>query len=187
MHFVLKTENEEYHSEETMVHPIINPLIYLNCPDQLVITWPSISQVSGYRITNQETLLLDSVVSDTVLSIDPNQLTSEFLSIQPVFNDRDGLRGYALNYQQQGAGCYLTSFLVNQTEFNTVNIDIQLNGLFLIKEVNVLKKTPLSESVIAVIEGPVQEKRIVDSDLETWNHLLSTRTYIDLRCHISKR
>ena len=164
--FMIQTGTSNYYSDETHIHPLTNPNIYLNCEDQLTFNWLNLRGVNSYEVYNEDELLLNIPSTDTIVSIDPGDLASSFISVRPIFSGQDGIRSYALNYQQQGAGCYIASLLVRQSEFNVVRIELSLNGISLIESASIIRKTALGNSVISTTQNPPSTFTIIDQEVE---------------------
>ena len=179
LRLMMKVGTSEFYTDDVKIHPLTNPNVYLNCTDQLTFNWSKISGASTYTIFNED-VMLESMITDTSYSLNPNQLSSPFVAVRPSFFDTDGIRSYAINYLQQGAGCYIATFLARQSEFNVVKLDLELNGISLIDRVSITRSTAIS-GVETIYDSQVPETLISIADEQITPGIITYQVVLRLK------
>jgi hypothetical protein len=141
--------------------------VMLNCEDQLILRWEDLAPVNETTVFSPAEPFVQVDENDTSVSIDPSQLTSDFVAIRHTYEEKLGIRSYAINYQQQGVGCYLSSFIIRSSEENSVTLDIQLNAIELISSVSIEKINPSGSSSFFDIASPTASVVLDDPDVAT--------------------
>jgi hypothetical protein len=83
------------------------------CDDGLMLHWNRVEGASQYQLLQMGEKYLEPlrVVSDTFTILSPDQNTSLFYSVTPLFGDAEGPRSLTINYLFQGVDCYVVSFV----------------------------------------------------------------------------
>ncbi|MFZ9045970.1 MAG: S8 family peptidase [Cyclobacteriaceae bacterium] len=166
-HWILEIEGIRYMSENVWIESVPQLDVSLNCEDRLILTWEGDPLIDQTLLFNPELQTHPTNENDTSLILDPSQLSSDFIAIRHTYQDKLGIRSYAINYKQQGTGCYLSSFIARQTEERSVTLDLKLNAIDLIRSVSVEKTSSTETTIPFDIPNPSESILIEDQDLVT--------------------
>lgn len=105
-------EGKEYLSEKFSISPQISPELLYNCEQELLISWPVIDNANEYKVYNLGEKYLEplAITGTNQLKILKSDLTSNYLSVVPVFNCVEGEQGLSIDISIQGVGCYVNTF-----------------------------------------------------------------------------
>jgi Subtilase family len=121
----------------------LQPAVGYNCADTALIFWNRQNAVPHYRFyaLGNRTMQAQQTLTDTAFFLDKNAIASNWVSVAPVlaFN-RTGIRSTAINYNNQGVGCYVESFTADLAG-NTVKLTASLGSVFLIDRIVIEKMT----------------------------------------------
>ncbi|MFT4738457.1 MAG: hypothetical protein ACI92W_002580 [Paraglaciecola sp.] len=153
-------------SDAILVHPLINPEVLLLCQDSIALTWPKVGAASDILVYDLSFVISAFEAEDSLGFLSRSQFSSDFLAIQPFFEGIAGERSYALNYTQQGIGCYISNVIARKFA-QSIELEINLNAWQVIDEVRIEKtsKGVMTEVFSTNPSGPIVS--FVDRDLKT--------------------
>ena len=163
---VMKANNGEYVSDTLWIEKIPEVKVFVNCEDKIVLQWDYQPLAENYELFNPDSSLLPPNFTDTIFTITRDRLVSGMVALRALYENKKGIRSYAINFNQQGVGCYITNFLVRQTDFNGIQLEILLNGLASIDRLDIYKTFANQTRLIHTIDQPKLSNNWFDTDLE---------------------
>ncbi|MEZ0609326.1 S8 family serine peptidase [Fibrella sp. WM1] len=121
------TRTRTYLSDEFTLVRSMRPQVLLNCPERAAITWvrqPGVGTYQLYKLGNQ---YLESTrqTTDTIAFLSPSD--GAYVAVWPVIGGKPAQAGYTINYQQQGVGCYISSWLADRLVADTARLNLSLS------------------------------------------------------------
>ncbi|SEW53649.1 Por secretion system C-terminal sorting domain-containing protein [Chitinophaga arvensicola] len=159
-----------------------------NCKDTVLLYWNAQPGAAAYQLytLDKTSLIPYSQVRDTFIFLPASQVSSAYFAVSPVATTGwAGLRSYAMNYTQQGVGCYVQTLLADPTTTNQVLLSLTLGSTWHLQTLYWERLTP--EGWITLQEQPINNAlhlNYVDPQPpEGWLHyrvklLTSTGTYV---------
>ncbi|MCB0687519.1 MAG: S8 family peptidase [Saprospiraceae bacterium] len=138
----LTVNGQHFTSEEFTIAPSTSPRVGFDCANDVSLHWTPVSDADHYEIYSwdgQDMVEFD-MQQDTHLIIDKQALNLNYFSILPV--KADGLRGCrsnAISIEDQGAFCYLISF-VSRLVDQSAQLSLTLSSLEQIAKVQIEKE-----------------------------------------------
>lgn len=164
--WIMEIDGVDYITDQVWIEAVPELNIYLNCEEEVVFQWENQNLASASKLFNPETQITPPNYTDSIFAFAPGLLQSEFVALRHLYEEKEGIRSYAINYTQQGAGCYLKSFLLRSPEENSVTLEVILNGIDLIQEVSIEKKTARSVETLFTLNEISDSIIWTDVDLE---------------------
>ncbi|NLR62186.1 S8 family serine peptidase [Chitinophaga polysaccharea] len=109
-----------------------------NCNDSVLLYWNAQPNAVGYQLytLGNEQLIPYSQTRDTFAFITKSAVKSLYFAVSPVAAAGwTGMRSYALNYSQQGVGCYIETLLADKTTDNKVLLSLTLGSDYHLKKI----------------------------------------------------
>ena len=130
-----------YVSDTFLISPSATLAVDLNCTDDLMLTWNAVKGAT-YSVKQYRDEELTEVVTtaDTFLLLKKTAEPVHLFSVHPTVEDRASRPSLLVDTQQQGVGCYINNFLAVQNQNDAVDLRVDLAGVSLIREVQILKK-----------------------------------------------
>ena len=141
--FRMSVNNQDFFSDTTMISGRLRTGVGFNCNDSFSFHWnkkPSVGSYTVYRLGAKYMEPLQST-SDTSIVLKKAGNTSIHYAVAPNVRGKPGMKSYAFNYNTQGTGCYVQSFLVDLTSRNVGDILLELGSVYDVKEVIIEKLT----------------------------------------------
>jgi len=115
-------------SEPFTISRPLRMAVGFNCEDSVLLQWPTIEGASGYVATALGQRYLETVYTgtDTFFVVQKADELSRFYAVEPIINGKPGLRSFTLDYNNQGIGCYVRSFVVESIHEEGVNLSVVL-------------------------------------------------------------
>jgi hypothetical protein len=110
------------------------PLIEVgyNCEEEVLLQWPAVQGATGYQLFQLGGQYLEPfmLVSDTAVVLSKNTYTNPYVAVVPLQGTLPMGRSSTLNYNSQGTGCYIRSFLARELISDKVLLDLDLTSLY---------------------------------------------------------
>jgi len=156
--------NNEFISDTFSISIPTRIAVDFNCEDSLSLNWNDFEGVDNYELINIQNDQPEVIyqTADTNLTIQKNVLSSNFLRIIPYVNGKPLINSFTVDYELQGAFCYLNNLYTYVEQDSGVFIYSELGGIdnmaevIMQKEVNdswqeVASKIP-QESVVKLLD-----------------------------------
>ncbi|MBK6264492.1 S8 family peptidase [Marivirga sp. S37H4] len=127
----------EYLSDTFSISPSVRLDVGFNCTDSISFQWKSIDGVDSYEVkalTNHEMKPI-LTTSDTSVVLQSDEVNTNYFSVTPYMNGKKLLQSFTINYQQQGAGCYIKTFFIEAVQDSGVFMQLQLGATNDIKQI----------------------------------------------------
>lgn len=103
------------------------------CPGQVMVHWPQLSADTQYQVYKLGEAYLEplALLSDTLLVLGEEQLQAlspGYLAVAPVVAGKTGMKSISVNYEEEGAACYVASFLATSYVTDQVVLELQLSS-----------------------------------------------------------
>ncbi|MEO6583906.1 MAG: S8 family peptidase [Ferruginibacter sp.] len=116
--------------------------IGFNCPDSFLLYWNKIPAADNYRVYTMGDKYLIPVGTYSTDSFKVFQKTifpSKYYAVAPLFENREGVKSYTIDYTLQGVECYIRSFLASLVGSST-ELKLSLGSLYNINKITLEKK-----------------------------------------------
>ena len=110
------TSTEVVYSDSFIVSKQTALQVGFNCPDSFLLFWNR-QRIPSYKMYQLGKKYLEPMLrtNDSAYIFIKTQYPSLYYAVEPLINNKPGLRSYTINYTTQGVGCYLRSFYaINQ-------------------------------------------------------------------------
>ncbi|MEJ5827104.1 S8 family serine peptidase [Chitinophaga sp. CCNWLY40-1] len=125
-------------SDPFYVSPVLTMRAGFNCTDTTLLYWNRQAGATAYQLyTMSNTALIPySQVRDTFIFIPKATAASLYFAVSPVAaGGWTGIRSYAIDYTQQGVGCYVQNLLADPTTDNKVALSLTLGSTWQLQTV----------------------------------------------------
>nr|WP_294904849.1 S8 family peptidase [uncultured Lacibacter sp.] len=108
-----------------------------NCNDSVMLSWRNDTAATAYRIMQlgNHYMELLQTTTDSFIVLPKQLLTAKHFAITPVYRYVTAVRSYTFNYESQGAGCYIRSFLADKTVTDQGLLNLELSTGYRVKAV----------------------------------------------------
>jgi outer membrane protein OmpA-like peptidoglycan-associated protein len=132
-----------YVSDTFIISKRIMPSVGFNCEDSLLLTWPKINEASSYRVSKLGIKYMEPLitVTDTMVLLSKAENPEKFYNITPLLRNKPAIPSYTFNYENQGSGCYVKTFLAEITINNTILLTFGLGTNYLVEKIRFEKLT----------------------------------------------
>ncbi|HEY8959598.1 T9SS type A sorting domain-containing protein, partial [Chitinophaga sp.] len=120
------------------VSPLLTMRAGFNCTDTVLLYWNRQPGAAAYQLYTMGSTELKPYqqVRDTFVFIPKATASSLYFAVSPVAPAGwTGLRSYAVNYAQQGVGCYVQTLLADPTTDNKVALSLTLGSTWQLQTV----------------------------------------------------
>lgn len=127
-----------------------------DCKDTVLLYWNTQPGATAYQLyrMGSTSLTLYQQVRDTFIFIPRPEAAALYFAVSPVAAAGwTGLSSYAMNYTQQGAGCYIQNLLADPTTANEVSLSLTLGSTWQLQTVYWERYTP--EGWVTIAQQPV--------------------------------
>ncbi len=145
-------------SDTFAIHPKVDLVVDLLCDEEMVLSWND-AGTDSYQVSmfDGRQLTPVSLVQGLDTLIDRSIYSGTQFTVAPIFESREGLADETLNITQQGAGCYLNSFLVTLDDEGMVQLQANLSLPESIATLNIIKSDQQG-SVVLLDVTPDQDR-----------------------------
>jgi hypothetical protein len=145
-----------------------DPRVGFNCPDSFQLYWSPIAGADTYRTYGLAGRYMEPVIvtADTSVIIRKQEHGSLYYSVAPVFAGREAVRSYTINYELQGVGCYIRSFLATMAG-GAAQLDLSLGTLYNVRRIVLEKFDGQNFREVQAISGNLSlEASFTDNNLQ---------------------
>ncbi len=137
----IATASRSFLSDTFAIVRPLSPNVLLNCPDRVVVSWARQSGVSTWQVYRLGRQYLEPTqqVADTVAMSSPGN--GPFVAVWPVVGGRPVQAGFTINYQRQGVGCYVKSWLPRQLVADTAHLELDLSTTWNLRNLTLERAT----------------------------------------------
>ncbi len=109
----MQTGSDEWLSDVFLIAPPLRVKVEVNCPDSVLLSWPSIGAQAQYRLWGLGTRYLEPLLltTDTAVVLPKSLFSQSHFAVSAQVSGVETPPGPAPHLDQQGAGCYLNTFL----------------------------------------------------------------------------
>ncbi len=137
----MKIGNNYYYSDTLQISRLVNPTIGFVCNDSVIVEWKKVNGYNSYVLytPGNSYMMPFKEVTDTSVVLPKTAFNGNYISVAGKANDGSlGKRSYALNYTNQGAGCYINSFLalLTTTGVNVADLILAIGSSFNVKDIS---------------------------------------------------
>ena len=148
---------QQFISDTFVISQTIELHVGFNCEDSVLLNWNSVPPADQYQLYALTADFLQAVrkTSDTNFLFAKNDFNTKFFSVAPQLKGREGIKAFTINYETQGVGCYLKSFLA-QLVSNNALVTIALGTLYQVKQIDIEKDNGASFISVQTFDHPTQ-------------------------------
>lgn len=156
-------EDQIYLTDTFAIHPKIDLSVDLLCDEEMSLSWNDVGAQSYllYEFNGLELTAVTEVLGLDTL-IDRSDYPGSQFTVAPFFDHVTGLQDETLNVTQQGAGCYLNSFLVSLNDQGGAQLTLNLSTPENIATLRIIKSDQQGSTVILDVIPDQNEYIIVD-------------------------
>ncbi|MBS0027453.1 S8 family peptidase [Chitinophaga sp. 22321] len=129
--FKLTLPDTAFTSTPAYISPVLTMQVGFNCQDTVLLYWNSQPGAAAYQLytMGSSTLIPYSQLRDTFVFIPKATAASLYFAVSAIAPAGwTGIRSYAIDYTQQGTGCYVQSLLADKTTDNKVLLSLSLGS-----------------------------------------------------------
>jgi hypothetical protein len=154
----LTIDNQVLTSSTFILSPEFNLKISNNCPEELLLNWSPIPDVSDYQIYMLKDKYLEPILitTDTLVLINKNDFKSNYFALAPRFNEQKGANSKIASFLGLNIGCYIKSFLPELAVNDVATLQLELSSLYQIKQIELEKLSPSGFQTILSINSPTK-------------------------------
>jgi hypothetical protein len=138
----MNVSSQNFVSDTFTISGRINTFVGFDCPDSFLFYWNKNKGVAQYRVFRLGEKYMEpfQVTADTVVVLGKQTNPAVYYAIAPLLKNKTGVRGFGFDYRQQGVGCYIKSFFVQQSSASAL-LDLELGTSYSIKTITWEKLT----------------------------------------------
>ena len=143
-------------SDTFTISKSLNLQVGFNCADSFLVFWKPLP-ASNYNIYNLGSQYLEkiAIVDDTFFLFKQGAHRSDFYSVAPVVNGKEGIRSFTLNYKTQGADCYFRSFYLQQQDERVATFNTLIGSLYNVASITFQKLKGQEFVNLSTIQAPI--------------------------------
>ncbi|NER12323.1 S8 family serine peptidase [Leptobacterium flavescens] len=168
--------NQQFESENFGISPELLPRVLFNCDEELLLGWSEVPNATAYnvRFLDDRYMEITQTVTDTTALLVKADFQESFFSVEAVFDDVQGKRGRAIDYELQGVDCYFSNFFAFLADDSFVSTTLNLSTSINVSQVIFEKTNGGNTETIAVFDPPFEELSLSFDDP---NLISGTNTY----------
>ncbi len=158
--------NDLYESDSFLISPKLETSLNFVCDTNLLAYWHGVNSASSYnvyRLTGNAMKVIYNT-KDTIAFLP--RPGSTYISVAPVAGNRQGFRGPAINFLQQGIGCYINNFLADLINNNQAVLSLQIGSMYRVKNIQILKLSRQNEEIFFTDQPKIDTYSLTDTKLE---------------------
>jgi Subtilase family/Secretion system C-terminal sorting domain len=138
----MKIGTDLFVSDTFTISKRITTNVGFNCADSFLIQWQKVEGINQYRVYRLGSSYLEPFITtaDTFLIQSKTVANSLHYAIAPLAGTKELVRSYTFNYNNQGTGCYIKSFVADLNLNNTAQLQLELGSLLRIKTISFEKR-----------------------------------------------
>ena len=154
----MNINSSKIYSDTFTISKRINTFVGFNCQDSFSFYWNKSPNIINYQVYRLGDKYLEPffTTTDTIAVISKTLSPSLYYCISPLIENKTGVKSYTFNYETQGVGCYIKSFLAELIDTGSVKLDLELGTIYQVKEI-IWEKLTLNGNIplqtISIIPG----------------------------------
>lgn len=155
----LVTRTRTYLSDVFRLVRSMRPQVLLNCPERPAITWTRQPGVTAYQLYKLGNRYLEPTrqITDTVAFLNPSD--GAYVAVWPLIGGKPVQAGYTINYQQQGVGCYVSSWLADRLVVDTAQLNLSLSTTWNLRSLTLERATTADFTPVQTL--PIQPNQLM--------------------------
>ena len=151
----MQATGKTYVSDTFIISKNIQLRVGFNCKDSVLLQWNKVEKADQYHLYVLGSKFLESLalVNDTSFVFAKNDISAKHFAVAPMRSNAEGMRGYTINYETQGVGCYIKTFVAQLLNGNG-SLSLELGTLYLVKQIEIQKDNSSGFNTIHAISGP---------------------------------
>ncbi|NJO89722.1 MAG: S8 family serine peptidase [Chloroflexia bacterium] len=124
----IKTTDNEELSDTFLISKPANISVGLNCDDEAMIYWNTMTDAENYQIYRVENQFLEpfSTTTDTFVVLSDEDLNYQYYTISAIIDGKEGILSNSMNYSTQSIDCYFVRFISKEAITDSVFLDLEL-------------------------------------------------------------
>lgn len=130
--------NTSYNSNTFTISQRPITTVGFNCADSVMFSWTAVPAATAYRITQLGSQYMEPLIVTTsnFLVLSKQTITSKHFAVTPLYGNVAAVRSYTYNYETQGTGCYIRSFIANKTINDEGSLNLELSTGYQVKSIS---------------------------------------------------
>jgi hypothetical protein len=122
--------------------------VAFNCKNEFSLSWNNLKEAHTYEVSTMGEKYLEGVLdtTDTVVVFTKTD-NKVYYSVAPKYKLFNGLKSQTINYEEQGAFCYINLFSAQRFESNTVTLQLKLSTVINVQEIRIFKTIDGTEAL----------------------------------------
>lgn len=176
-------ENRQYLSDTFLISPSLSMHIGFNCPDSLMLHWPSANDEASYQLWGLGDYYLEPLfeTTDTLIIVTKNEYPQQRFAVSAISNNAraKGPPSSAPDISTQGVGCYINNLLAFLNDDNTVKISLFIGSVYGVKSIFIEKQHHGAWTPIATFEPQLLQYQHIDLSPNNGINLYRARLDMD--------
>jgi hypothetical protein len=142
-------DDDEYLSDEFIISPLPKLNVSFNCEHDFSLSWKEQENADNYTLYTLGERYLEQKITTADTSVQLTKNTNGFyFAVAPTLNGLTGSRSQTINYNEQGAYCYINFFSAERFESNTITLQLKLSTYANIAQIKIYKTVQDIETTI---------------------------------------
>ena len=148
---------QQFVSDTFVISQKIQMRVGSNCEDSILLDWNHVEHADEYQVFVLSSNFLQPLTKtgDTSFVFFKHDANSKYFTVAPIKENREGIKAFTINYETQGIGCYIKSFLA-QLLADKASIVFELGTLYQIKQIDIEKDDAYSFTSVQTFDHPSQ-------------------------------
>jgi len=180
---------KEYISDTFTINRNIGLNTSLNCNNDIEIRWNKIDNAQSYNIYCIYNDIMTKIHSTTSTNFNfkSGQFNNSCFAVAPVMNNVQGQRSRYTDTNSKKNSCYIDSFYVLENGNKSINININLSSLHMVKRIDIYRENINKKGIIKTIQPTYLEMIIPDTSPAKGNNTYHAVVYLtDNRTYTSE-
>lgn len=159
--------DEDFVSDTFSISSPLRLGVGFNCADSLMLQWQPVAEADQYEIATLKDNKLQtlSIIEDTTLVLSRDDIESNYFRVTPIVEGKRLIQSFTINYQLQGAGCFLKTFFVEAVQDSGILLRLELSASNGVQQVNFERLTDDQQwETITISSGESLSYAILDSN-----------------------
>jgi hypothetical protein len=141
-------DGNEYISGQFTISPKIKLSVAYNCNEAFSLSWESVKGATSYQVYTLGEKYLEEITNTSDTSAMFQKSNQNFFAVAPMKQSITGLKSQTINYDEQGAFCYINLFSAQRFEANQVTIQLKLSTIINVATIKIYKTVQGTESLL---------------------------------------
>jgi len=125
------------YSDTFTISKRLNTFVGFNCKDSFSFYWNKVPDIINYNIYRLGDKYLEPFLTttDTFSIISKTLSPSLYYCVSPLIERKTGVKSYTFNYEIQGVGCYIKSFLADLLDTSAIKLNLELGTIYHVNKI----------------------------------------------------